>query len=108
MIVHDDPRHHLFVPVAAPLVPVRSLDQPGDIGPAVADDMGRNALGDRDHLAPDDEDAVVAPGELLFDNDAPIVLAGLLEAPAHLLRRGEADADAAAVIAVEPLCHDWI
>jgi hypothetical protein len=100
-----DPGHHLFVADAATRILVHLLDQLLDRVHAVADDMGGDALGDRDQLAVDHQDAVVVALEELLDDDvAALGLAQrLVEAEAELLFRSDADRDAAAVIAVERL-----
>src|SRR3954452_13418734 len=96
--------------VAAAGIAIHLLDQLADRADAVADHLRRDTLGDRDHAAVDDQDAVVVAGEeALDDDDAPLGL-GLrrAEAEAELLLAGDADGDAAAVIAVERLGHQRV
>jgi hypothetical protein len=106
MIVDDDSGHHLLVPDAASGVLVHrsincaTLERPSPVTRA----------GTRSATAttwpPDHQNPVVAADILLFDDDPAAMLDGLLEAPAHLIRRDQAQVDAAAVIAVERLEHD--
>ena len=57
-------RQDLLVADAAPRVGVRRLDELGDRVLAVADHVGRDALGDRDHVPADDQDPVVVAGHV--------------------------------------------
>ena len=76
---------------------------------AVADDARRDALGDRDHPAADDEHAVVVARDVRLDHD---VAAAALVACAigNALRTSSSERrsrpDAAAVVAVQRLDHD--
>jgi hypothetical protein len=89
------------MPAPAARVLVHLVDQLLDRVDAVADDMGGHALGNRDQLAVDHQDAVVIALEELLDDDvAALGLAQrFVEAEAELLLRLDADGDAAAVIA---------
>ena len=84
---------------------VHLVDQLLDRVLAVADDVARHALGDRDQLAVDHQHAVVVAGDEALDDDAPAVLPGDVEGGAHLLGGREVDRDAAAVVGVERLHH---
>jgi hypothetical protein len=103
MVVDDDAGHHLLVADAATGILVHRLDQLGRRSSAVADHLGRHALGHGDDLAADHQDAIVAADILLLDDHPAAVLDRLLEAPADLIGRLQAQADAAAVIAVQRL-----
>ena len=61
--VDGDAGQDLLVADAAPGIGVGDLDQLGDGVRAVADDVRRHPLGDRDDLIVDDEDAVVLAGD---------------------------------------------
>ena len=75
---------------------------------AVADDVGRHPLGDRLHLAADDEAAVVAAGDEGLDDDvaAARLALGDVEGLLDLLVAREVEAHAATVVAVERLDDD--
>ena len=105
-----DAGQHLLVADAAPGIGVGDLDQLGDRVRAVADDVGRHPLGDRDDLIVDDQDAVVLAGDEASRPrraGAALVVGDREEARAPRPRR-EVDAYAAAVIAVERLEHDRV
>ena len=87
LVVELEPREHLLVADAAPGVAIHLVDQLGDGLLAVADDVARHPLGDRDELAVDDEHAVVLAGDEALDDHAAAVLARDLERLPHLLRR---------------------
>src|SRR5215212_3952486 len=110
MGVDPDSGHDILMPLASARVPVHLGDELADSADAVAGDLGRNALGDRHHLAADDEDSmVVALEELLDDDVAALGLSlSLPEAEAQLLLVQDADRDSAAVIAVERLGDERI
>ena len=67
---------------------------------AVADDVAGHALGRRDQLAVDHQQAVVVAAEEGLDDHRARMLARRLERGAHLVVVGEVDRDAAAVVAV--------
>ena len=68
-VVDLDLRQHLLVADAAARVGVGDLDELAHGVGAVADDVGRHALGDGLHPAADDEAAVVAAGHHRLDDD---------------------------------------
>ena len=80
---------HLLVADAAARVGVGDLDQLGHRVRAVADDVGRDALGDGLHPAADDEAAVVAAGDERLDDDvaAARLALGDVEGRRDLVRR---------------------
>ena len=90
---------------------VGDIDQLLDRVRAVADDMRRNALGDRHDLPVDDQNPVVPAGDVALDHDrCPSRLSPLAtwKELAHLAHRLQIDADAAAMVAVQRLDHDRI
>src|SRR5262249_29506195 len=74
----------------------------------VADNMGGHALGNRDELVVDDEDAVVATADVALDNNGagPALFLGDRIELANFVLVFEIDADAAAVVAIERFDHD--
>ena len=91
---------------AAARVLVHDLDQLRDRVPAVADDVARRAPGRGDQLAVHDQQAVVVALEIGLDDHRARVLARALEAGRDFRVVGQADRDAAAVVAVVGLGHD--
>ena len=76
---------------AAARIRVGDLDELADGLLAVADDAGRDALGDRRDLAADHEAAVVVAGDVALDDEvaAPALAARAVEGgPDRLLRCG--------------------
>ncbi len=104
-LVDHHPGHHRFMAGAAARIGVELIDQGGDALAPVAHHLGRDPLGHRNDGAVDHQDPIVAALELLLDDDAPPVKTGLLEPPGHLLGSGQADVDAASMVAVERLGH---
>ncbi len=90
----------------APGILVHQLDKFLDGALSIAGHARGNTFGNGDHLPADHQDPIVATLELLFDDDAAAVLDRLFEAPAHRLGRGQVEADAAPVIAVQRLGDD--
>ena len=68
LTVDRDAGEDLLVTDAAPRIAVRDVDQLLDRVLAIADDMRRNALGHRDDLVVDDQDAVVEPFDEALDH----------------------------------------
>ncbi len=93
---------------AAARVGVGELDELLDRRLPVADHVGRDPLGDRDHPAVDDQAAVVLAGhEGLHDHvAAPALLLGDRVGLADVVVVLQVEAHAAAVVAVERLDHD--
>jgi hypothetical protein len=108
LIIDLDAGQDLLVADAAARVAVDLLDQLRDRALAVADDVARHALGDGDHAAADDEDAVVEAGDVVLDDDGARVLLGLLERGSDGLGGLEVDRDAAAMVGVERLDDDGV
>ena len=104
-LVDLDPGQDLLVADAAARVGVRDVDELADGVLAVADDAGRDALGDRGDLAADHEAAVVVARDVALDDEvaAAALAAGALEGGADGLLGPEVEVDAAAVVAVERL-----
>ena len=106
LLVELEPGEHLLVAHAAPRVLVHDLDQLLDGALAVADDMARHALGGRDQLAIDHQEAVVEALQEALDQDGPAVLAGRDERRLDLVLVHQPDGDTAAMVGVERLDHD--
>ena len=68
---------------------------------AVADDVAGLALGCRDELAVDDQQAVVMTFDVALDDDGTAVFLRLLERDLDFVRRLQVDGDAAAVVSVQ-------
>ena len=85
---------------------IRDVDQLADRVLAIARDVCRHTLRDRDHLAADDEHAVIASFRELLDDNALRVGGGAVPGFAHGRFVGESRRDAAAVTQVERLEDD--
>ena len=75
-LVELDPGQDLLVADAAARVLVRDVDELADGVLAVADDAGRDALGDRGDLAADHEAAVVVAGDVALDDEVAAAALG--------------------------------
>ena len=101
--IDPDAGHHSLMAVAAARVAIHGFDELRDRRDAVAGHAGRHAPGHGDHLAVDDEDAMIGALEKLLDDHAPAVAGGGRETEAQLVGGADAGGDAAAVIAVDRL-----
>ena len=77
MGVDPDPGHDVLMALAAARVAVHLGDELADGADPVADHLGGDPLGDRDHLAGDDQDAMVVALEILLDDDVAALGLGL-------------------------------
>ena len=99
-------RQHLLVADAAARILVDDLDELRDGVLAVADDMARRAPGRGDQFAIDDQQAMIVALEESLDDDRARMLARDREALRDFFVGGEADRDAAAMVAVVGFGHD--
>ncbi len=106
MVVDDDAGHDRLVTRTPPRVLIHRLDELFDGALSIAGHARGNTFGNGDHLPAHHQDPIVATLELLFDDDAAAVLDRLFEAPAHRLGRGQVEAHAAPVIAIQRLGDD--
>jgi hypothetical protein len=103
MRIDLDAGHDFLVTLSTARVPVNLIDELGDRMNAVADDMGGYTLGDRDQLAIDNQDAMIAPFEELLDDHPPAMFTGKVEAKAELFLVRDPRGDSSPVIPVQRL-----
>ena len=107
-LVQDDAGEDLLVADAAARIGVGDVDELPDGVGAVADDVRRDPLGDRDHVTADDQEPVVAADEVALHHDpaAAGLALGHGERPGDRLLVAQVEDHAAAVVAVQRLDDD--